>query len=93
MILPDRLQAGLRLVLCGTAAGRVSALRGQYYAGPGNLFWPLLAETGLTPRRLPTQTSHRRRMRPNRPIKRRRPRRRSLKIRKRRQPRVSPANR
>ena len=46
----------------------------------------------LTPRRLPTQTSHRRRMRPNRPIKRRLPRRRSLKIRKRRQPDGSTGN-
>ncbi len=58
MILPDRLQPGLRLVLCGTAAGRVSALRGHYYAGPGNLFWPLLAETGLTPRRLRPEENH-----------------------------------
>ncbi|MBL8560925.1 MAG: mismatch-specific DNA-glycosylase [Gemmobacter sp.] len=52
MILPDRLGPGLRLVFCGTAAGAVSARKGHYYAGPGNLFWPLLHETGLTPRRL-----------------------------------------
>ena len=51
MILPDRLGPGLRLVFCGTAAGAVSARKGHYYAGPGNLFWPLLHETGLTPRR------------------------------------------
>jgi TDG/mug DNA glycosylase family protein len=43
---------GLRLVICGSAAGTVSARRGAYYAGPGNKFWPILAATGLTPRLL-----------------------------------------
>lgn len=38
MILPDRLGPGLRVVFCGTAAGAVSARKGHYYAGPGNLF-------------------------------------------------------
>jgi TDG/mug DNA glycosylase family protein len=28
---------------------------GAYYAGPGNAFWPALAEVGLTPRRLEPQ--------------------------------------
>lgn len=28
---------------------------GAYYAGPGNAFWPTLAEVGLTPRRLQPQ--------------------------------------
>jgi TDG/mug DNA glycosylase family protein len=51
-ILPDVLQPGLRVVFCGTAAGTVSAQRGAYYAGPGNRFWPVLYETGLTPHRL-----------------------------------------
>lgn len=50
-ILPDLLAEDLDLVICGTAAGAVSAARGAYYAGPGNRFWPMLAETGLTPRR------------------------------------------
>ncbi|GAB0119009.1 mismatch-specific DNA-glycosylase [Acidisoma sp. 7E03] len=50
-ILPDLLAEGLDLVICGTAAGAVSAARRAYYAGPGNRFWPILAETGLTPRR------------------------------------------
>ena len=49
-ILPDQLRPGLRLVFCGSAAGTVSARRGAYYAGPGNRFWPTLAEIGLTPR-------------------------------------------
>jgi TDG/mug DNA glycosylase family protein len=51
-VLPDVLCPGLRLVICGSAAGAVSAARGAYYAGPGNRFWRILAETGLTPRQL-----------------------------------------
>jgi double-stranded uracil-DNA glycosylase len=51
-ILPDLLAPGLRVVFCGTAAGPVSARVGAYYAGPGNRFWPALAEAGFTPRRL-----------------------------------------
>ena len=50
-ILPDLLHTDLDLVICGTAAGAVSAARGAYYANPGNRFWSVLAETGLTPRR------------------------------------------
>jgi double-stranded uracil-DNA glycosylase len=51
-ILPDVLQPGLRLVFCGTAAGRRSAEERAYYAHPGNLFWRTLHDVGLTPRRL-----------------------------------------
>ena len=51
-VLPDLLRPGLRLVFCGTAAGRASARAGAYYAGPGNSFWPTLAYVGLTPREL-----------------------------------------
>jgi TDG/mug DNA glycosylase family protein len=50
-ILPDLLRPGLDLVICGTAAGAISAARGAYYANPGNRFWSVLAETGLTPHR------------------------------------------
>ncbi len=54
--LDDLLRPGLDLVICGTAASSVSAARGQYYAGPGNRFWSVLEETGLTPRLLqPTE--------------------------------------
>jgi TDG/mug DNA glycosylase family protein len=41
----DLLRPGLRLVVCGTAAGRASAAR---YAGHGNRFWHVLHEVGLT---------------------------------------------
>jgi double-stranded uracil-DNA glycosylase len=49
--LPDRLAPGLDLVLCGCNPGLVSAAAGHYFAHPGNAFWPLLAEAGITPRR------------------------------------------
>lgn len=51
-MLPDHLRAGLDVVFCGTAVGRMSAAWGHYYANSGNLFWRVLAETGLTPQRL-----------------------------------------
>ena len=49
-ILPDRLKPGLKLVFCGTAAGRVSALQQAYYAHGQNKFWTTLYAVGLTPR-------------------------------------------
>ncbi len=49
-ILPDRLRPGLKLVFCGTAAGRVSALQQAYYAHGQNKFWRTLYAVGLTPR-------------------------------------------
>jgi TDG/mug DNA glycosylase family protein len=52
VVLPDVLEPGLRVVFCGTAVGAQSAAAGAYYAGPGNQFWPVLHETGLTSRRL-----------------------------------------
>jgi TDG/mug DNA glycosylase family protein len=58
MILPDLVSTGLKLIFCGTAASHVSAKRGHYYAGPGNRFWPLLFETGLTSRRLTPADDH-----------------------------------
>lgn len=51
-VLPDVLAPRLKIVFCGSAAGRVSALKGAYYAGPGNKFWPTLHAIGLTPRLL-----------------------------------------
>jgi TDG/mug DNA glycosylase family protein len=50
-ILPDRLKPGLKLVFCGTAAGRQSALSRAYYAHGQNKFWKTLHEVGLTPQR------------------------------------------
>jgi TDG/mug DNA glycosylase family protein len=47
VVLPDLMPSGLRLVICGTAAGTASALAGAYYAGAGNKFWTILLRTGL----------------------------------------------
>jgi TDG/mug DNA glycosylase family protein len=51
-VLEDVLHPGLKLVVCGSAAGHRSAHLGQYYAGRGNKFWATLAKVGLTPRQL-----------------------------------------
>ncbi|HXP00432.1 MAG TPA: mismatch-specific DNA-glycosylase [Luteibacter sp.] len=51
-VLPDLLEPGLRLVMCGTAAGTRSAREHTYYAHPGNMFWRTLFAVGLTPRLL-----------------------------------------
>jgi len=49
-VLPEQLRPGLKLVFCGTAAGRKSALEGAYYAHGQNRFWTTLHNVGLTPR-------------------------------------------
>jgi TDG/mug DNA glycosylase family protein len=54
-ILPELLRPGLKLVFCGTAAGRQSALQKAYYAHPQNKFWRTLEAVGLTPRRFAPQ--------------------------------------
>ena len=55
-VLPDTIEPGVVTLLCGSAAGAASARLGLPYAGPGNKFWPILAEAGLTPWRLsPTE--------------------------------------
>ena len=48
-VLPDVLNFDLSVVFCGMAAGNRSAAIGAYYAGRGNKFWRVLADTGLTP--------------------------------------------
>jgi TDG/mug DNA glycosylase family protein len=52
MILPDLLQPRLKVIFCGTAAGKESADRKAYYAGPGNKFYKTLFKCGLTDRLL-----------------------------------------
>ncbi|MBK5945122.1 hypothetical protein CCR83_01335 [Rhodobacter veldkampii DSM 11550] len=58
MTLPDLVGPDLDVLFCGTAPGWTSAARGHYYARPGNRFWPMLAETGLTPRLLTPDEDH-----------------------------------
>jgi len=50
--LHDVLRQGLEVVFVGINPGRHSAAAGHHYAGPGNLFWPLLYESGLVGERL-----------------------------------------
>jgi TDG/mug DNA glycosylase family protein len=49
-LVPDLLRPGLKLVFCGTAPSRASAMARAYYAKPGNRFWPTLHAVGITPR-------------------------------------------
>ena len=49
---PDILAPGLRCVFCGINPGRRSSAAGHHFANPRNDFWRLLADSGLTPRRL-----------------------------------------
>lgn len=48
----------LRIVFCGINPGRRSAAAGAHFANPRNDFWRLLADAGLTPRRLEPQEQH-----------------------------------
>jgi TDG/mug DNA glycosylase family protein len=50
--LPDILAPGLALVFLGSNPSIRASETGHYYAHPGNRFYPLLFEVGLTPRRL-----------------------------------------
>lgn len=47
----DLLAPGLDVLFVGINPGRTSAVSGHNFAGPGNHFWRLLHEAGLTPRR------------------------------------------
>jgi TDG/mug DNA glycosylase family protein len=51
-VLQDIVGPNLKVVFCGTAVGDQSAKRQAYYAGPGNKFWKIIFEIGLTPRLL-----------------------------------------
>ncbi|XP_072761697.1 uncharacterized protein [Anoplolepis gracilipes] len=48
--LEDYLDMNLDLVVVGINPSLMAAHRGRYYAGPGNHFYKLLHESGLTPR-------------------------------------------
>lgn len=51
-MLKDVLKENLDVVFCGTAKGKASALKGYYYAGPGNKFYGILYNAGFTPKKL-----------------------------------------
>src|ERR1700690_3633021 len=45
--LPDQLRPGMKMIIVGSNPGERSARVGHYYAGRGNMFWPLLYESGI----------------------------------------------
>lgn len=49
MTVPDVIAPGLDLLFVGLNPGWRSAAAGHHFAGPGNHFWRLLYESGLTP--------------------------------------------
>jgi thymine-DNA glycosylase len=48
-VLPDALAPNLILMFCGLNPGVQTATSGHAYAHPSNLFWKLLASSGITP--------------------------------------------
>src|SRR5437879_218360 len=51
-MLRDYLAPELAAVFVGSAVATASASRGHYYAGPGNKFWELIGDAGLTGERV-----------------------------------------
>lgn len=49
---PDIVRSGLSIIFIGFNPGLRSGETGHHYAGYSNRFWKLLADSGLTPRRL-----------------------------------------
>jgi mismatch-specific thymine-DNA glycosylase len=47
--LPDQLRPGMKMIIVGCNPGERSARVGHYYAGRGNMFWPLLYDSGIVP--------------------------------------------
>nr|XP_050856588.1 G/T mismatch-specific thymine DNA glycosylase-like [Vespula vulgaris] len=56
--LPDYLKENLDIVFVGINPSLMAAHRGKYYAGPGNHFYKLLYESGLTPKCLSFEEDH-----------------------------------
>lgn len=48
-MLPDLIIPDLEILFVGINPGLKSARVGHYYAGPGNMFWKCLHQSGLTP--------------------------------------------
>jgi TDG/mug DNA glycosylase family protein len=55
---PDLIAPGLRLLLCGINPGLYSGAVGHHFARPGNRFWRVLHESGLTGRLLSPFEEH-----------------------------------
>lgn len=59
VMLPELVRPGIEILFVGLNPGLTSARVGHYYAGPGNLFWRALHESGLTPVLLTPDQDHR----------------------------------
>ncbi|MFC5995295.1 G/U mismatch-specific DNA glycosylase [Pseudonocardia hispaniensis] len=57
-VLPGPAEPPLRVLFCGINPGLVSAATGFHFARPGNRFWPVLHDSGFTPRRLLPAEQH-----------------------------------
>lgn len=57
-MVPDIVSEGLDILFVGYNPGIRSAGTGHHFAGPGNLFWALLADSGLTDCRLTPEQDH-----------------------------------
>ncbi len=51
-MLDDIIPPNCRLLICGTAVGKGSARKNQYYAGNNNKFWKVMADFGFIPRNM-----------------------------------------
>ncbi|MEU1123679.1 G/U mismatch-specific DNA glycosylase [Streptomyces sp. NPDC005899] len=51
-VVPDVVAGGLIVLFCGINPSLTSAATGHHFAHPGNRFWPVLHQSGFTPRRL-----------------------------------------
>jgi len=57
-MIEDVVMPGLDILFIGYNPSLASAARGHHFAGPGNLFWALLADAGLTGHRLTPEQDH-----------------------------------
>ncbi|MEU5719269.1 G/U mismatch-specific DNA glycosylase [Streptomyces sp. NPDC020403] len=51
-VVPDVVAGGLHVLFCGINPSLMSAATGHHFAHPGNRFWPVLHQSGFTPRLL-----------------------------------------
>lgn len=57
-VLPDIVPPRPLIVFCGLAGAESTQVRDHYYASPGNNFWSMLHQSGLTPRQIRPDEDH-----------------------------------
>lgn len=57
-VLPDIVPPRPLIVFCGLAGAESTQVRDHYYASPGNNFWAMLHQSGLTPRQIRPEEDH-----------------------------------